>query len=102
MVDSYTSAKLTPYTFEIDEKPYMLPGLPWPVLEDAAAILDESGDAQMQYMKKLIADHSDKRTETAIRSLGVSGLASIFKRWIGVRPGESESSPESSAGDAQS
>ena len=94
MVDSFTSA--SPYSFEIDGKPYTLPGLSFGDIDTVAEALSGDPAAQLKATRAVLFDRSDKRTQDAIKSLGVAGVAHLFRKWAGVEPGESSSSPESS------
>jgi hypothetical protein len=94
MVDSFTSA--TPYSFEIDSKPYVLPGLSFGDIDSVADAMSGDTGQQLLAAKSILFDRSDARTKKAIMTLGLGSLGSLFRKWAGVEPGESSSSPESS------
>jgi len=94
MVDSFTSAQ--PYSFEIDGKPYTLPGLSFGDVDAVAEAMSGDTGAQLQAARKILFSRSDKRTQDGIKSLGIADLGKLFRKWAGVEPGESSSSPESS------
>jgi len=94
MVDSFTSAK--PYSFEIDGKAYTLPGLSFGDIDVVAEAMTGEPAAQLEAISKILFDRSDQRTQTALKSLGLGDLGTLFSKWAGVAPGESSGSPESS------
>jgi hypothetical protein len=96
MVDSFTSAQ--PYSFEIDAKPYVLPGLTFADIDTVAEALSGTPGEQLQAAKSILFDRADARTKKAILTLGMGALGSLFRKWAGVEPGESSDSPTSSEG----
>jgi hypothetical protein len=94
MVDSFTSAQ--PYSFEIDGKAYTLPGLSFGDIDVVAEAMTGEPQEQLDAISKVLFDRSNERTQKALKSLGLRDLAVLFRKWAGVAPGESSSSPESS------
>lgn len=94
MVDSFTSAQ--PYSFEIDGKPYVLPGLSFGDVDTVAEAMSGDPAAQLTAARSILFDRSNERTQKAIKSLGIADLGKLFRKWAGVEPGESSGSPESS------
>ena len=94
MVDSFTAAK--PYSFEVDSKAFMLPGLSFGDIDVVAEALAGNAGQQLTAAKSILFDRADERTVKAIKSLGLGDLGKLFRKWAGVAPGESSSSPESS------
>ena len=93
MVDSFTSAQ--PYSFEVDGKPFMLPGLSFGDIDPVAEAMSGNAGEQLKAAREILFSRADKRTETAIRSMGIRDLGRLFRKWAGVEPGESSSSPDS-------
>ena len=95
MVDSFTSAQ--PYSFEVDGKPYTLPGLSFGDIDIVADAMSGDVGDQLTAARKILFDRSNKRTQDAIKSLAIGDLGTLFRKWAGVaEPGKSPSSPESS------
>ena len=90
MVDSFNSAK--PYSFTIDDKPYTLPGLSFGDIDEVAEAMSGDVGAQLAAAKKILFARANKATETGIKSLGLSDLGSLFRKWAGVDAGESKPS----------
>jgi hypothetical protein len=95
MVDSFSSA--APYSFEIDGKPYTLPGLSFGDIDTVADAMSGDVGEQLKAARAILFSRADKRTIDAIKSLGVGALGNLFRKWAGVEPGDSSSSPEQSA-----
>lgn len=95
MVDQFTSAQ--PYSFEVDGKPYTLPGLSFGDIDIVADAMSGDVGQQLSAAREILFSRSNKRTQDAIKSLGVADLGRLFRKWAGVaEPGKSPSSPESS------
>ena len=94
MVDSFTSAK--PYSFEIDGKPYTLPGISFGDIDTVAEAMNGDAGQQLTAARDILFSRSNAKTETAIKTLAIPELGKLFRKWTGVAPGESSSSPESS------
>lgn len=95
MVDSFASA--APYSFEIDGKPYTLPGLSFGDIDTVAEAMAGEVADQLKATREILFNRADKRTIDAIKSLGIGALGTLFRKWAGVEPGDSSSSPEPSA-----
>lgn len=100
MVDSFTSA--APYSFEIDGKPYVLPGLTFGDVDVVADAFAGTPEEQLRAAKSVLFDRSDARTKKAILGLGLADIGTMFRKWAGVEPGESSGSPESSESTVES
>ena len=100
MVDSFTSAQ--PYSFEIDGKPYTLPGLSFGDVDIVADAMSGDAGTQLAAAREILFGRANKRTQDGIKSLGIKDLGSLFRKWAGVEPGESSNSPESSENTAAS
>jgi len=92
MVDSFSSAK--PYSFEIDGKPFTLPGLSFGDVDAVAEALSGDAGKQLTAAKTILFARSNKATEAAIRSIGLSDLGSLFRKWAGVDAGEAKASDD--------
>jgi hypothetical protein len=92
MVDSFSSAK--PYSFEIDGKPYMLPGLSFGDVDVVADALSGDAGAQLTAAKTILFTRCNKATEAAIKTLGLGDLGSLFRKWAGVDAGEAKPSDD--------
>lgn len=92
MVDSFSSAK--PYSFEIDGKPYTLPGLSFGDIDTVAEAMSGDVGEQLKAARVILFARSNKATEAGIKSLGIGDLGKLFRKWAGVEPGESEASKE--------
>lgn len=94
MVDSYTSA--TPYSFEIDGKPYVLPGLAFDDIDTVADAMGGGPGEQIKAAREILYSRADARTKKAIGTMGINGIGLLFRKWAGVAPGESSSSESTS------
>jgi|GEM_PF-1716660 len=94
MVDSFTSAQ--PYSFQIDGKPYTLPGLSFGDIDTVAEAMSGDVGEQLKAAREILFSRSNAQTQKGIKSLGIGELGKLFRKWAGVEPGESSSSPESS------
>jgi hypothetical protein len=92
MVDSFSSAQ--PYSFQIDSKAYTLPGLSFGDIDEVADALSGGAGAQLIAAKTLLFARSDKRTQEAIKSMGLGDLGAMFRKWAGVEAGEAKASDE--------
>lgn len=92
MVDSFSSA--TPYSFEIDGKPYVLPGLSFGDVDIVAEALSGDPGEQLTAAKSILFSRANKTTETAIKSLGLGELGKLFRKWAGVDSGEASPSSD--------
>ena len=90
MVDSFSSAK--PYSFEIDGKPFVLPGLSFGDVDVVSEALSGDPGAQLQAAKSILFSRSNAATEKAIKGLGLADLGNLFRKWAGVDSGESSAS----------
>lgn len=89
------SFSTTPFSFEVDGKPYTLPKLGFGDLETTAAIGAHLGDNPQEGVKlvrELLTKKADKRTIEAIDTLAVGDVITLIRAWIGLTPGESETS----------
>ena len=91
-VDAFNSAK--PFSFTIDGKPYTLPGLSFGDVDEVAEAMSGDAGAQMAAAKKVLFARANKETEAGIKSLGLSDLGKLFRKWAGVESGESSNSEE--------
>jgi len=94
MVDSFTSAK--PYSFEIDGKAYTLPGLSFGDIDTVAEAMTGDAGQQLNATRDILFGRCNAKTQDAIKTLAIAELGNLFRKWTGVAPGESSSSPESS------
>lgn len=90
MVDAFSSAK--PYSFTIDDKPYLLPGLSFGDVDAVAEAMSGDAGMQLKAAQKLLFSRANKATETAIKSMGLGDLGKLFRSWAGVDAGKSEAS----------
>lgn len=91
MVKSYASRP--PFSFEIDGKPYMLPGASNTILKQLDTARRDETDPQAAF-DALLVKLSNKRTFDAIDGLGRQEAQELIADWIGGDLGESSSSTE--------
>lgn len=94
---SFNTKEYPKYSFEVDGKPYFLPGLNLGMFDDVVAIKskdsrEELAAAAINFIKALAPD---QRTLKAIQTLSIHDVGSLFTDWTGgVSPGESSSSTD--------
>jgi hypothetical protein len=93
MVDSFSSAK--PYSFQVDGKPFTLPGLSFGDVDEVAEAMSGDVSQQLTAAKKILFSRANKGTEAAIKSLAIADLGTLFRKWAGVDASESDDSDES-------
>lgn len=93
MVDSF-STKENRYSFEIDDKPYLMGSLTFGDVDEVAEFAVIPAAQQYEFIKKLLVSRTDKRTFDAICKLSIPQVAILFKKWSGLNTGESEASAE--------
>lgn len=93
MVDSFSTTD-NKYSFEIDGKAYVLPSLAFGDVDQIIGFTEAADADKLGLVKNIIFSRADKRTVTAVNTLSVSQVASLFKKWAGLDAGESEASPE--------
>jgi len=84
-----------PFSFEVDGSPYMLPKLGFGDLEATADIADRltANPAEgVKLVRSLLESKADDRTMAAIDSLSIGDVITLVRQWIGLTPGESETS----------
>lgn len=91
-MDSFSSAK--PYSFQIDDKPYTLPGLSFGDVDAVSEALSGDAGQQLTAAKSILFSRCNKDTESAIKTLGLADLGNLFRKWAGVDSGESKPSSD--------
>lgn len=83
----------TPYSFEVDGKPY---AIPFAQFGEAEELLDAynkvQGDDRLNVVRDILAKRVDKRTMDAINRLNFKQVGQLFKQWLGGEVGESSPS----------
>lgn len=90
-VPSFESVK--PFSFEIDGKPYVLPGMSVANAKALAALVADAGDESAAF-DNYIKSNSDERTFNAINSLSGTNQKILVQQWMGLTPGESSASQD--------
>lgn len=86
-----------PYSFEVDGSAYALPRLGFGDLETTAEIgasLNANPAEGVKLVRTLLVSRADKRTVAAIDKLAIPDVIALIKDWIGLTPGESQTSGE--------
>ncbi len=89
------SFSTSPYSFKIDDAAYTLPRLGFGDLDVTAELSSKLGDDPAEGVKlvrKLLEARSDKRTMDAIDALSIKDVIALIRDWIGITPGESQTS----------
>lgn len=85
----------TPYSFEVDGKPYTLPRPTFGEAEELlVAFTNAKGDAVLTVAREVFQKRADDRTMKAIESLGFKQVGQLFRDWLGGEPGESSPSAD--------
>lgn len=80
------------FSFSIDGKPHVLPGLTYAHLEAFGATEDPAKRAKL--MEEVLFEHAPKRTVDAIKSLSPVQVGQLFREYAGLTPGELPASSE--------
>jgi hypothetical protein len=86
----------TPYSFEIDGKPYTLPHAKFGEAKELiTAFYSAQGDDVLDVARATFEKRANKRTMTAIDTLSNKQAGQLFRAWLGgVEPGESQPSAD--------
>jgi hypothetical protein len=89
------SFSTAPYSFEIDEKPYVLPQATFGEAEDLLDAFNQAqGDQIIVIARREFEKRADARTMEAINSLNFRQVGQLFRAWLGGEPGESSPSAD--------
>lgn len=83
----------TPFSFEVDGKPYTIPFARFGEAEDLlSAYTSVEGDDRLSVVRDIFAKRADKRTMEAINHLNFKQVGQLFTQWLGGELGESSPS----------
>lgn len=84
-----------PYSFQIDGSAYTLPRLGFGDIEASANIaaqLAENPAEGVKFVRELLTKKADARAIEAIDRLAIGDVIALIRDWIGLAPGESQTS----------
>ncbi|WP_144834106.1 hypothetical protein [Microbacterium sp. BH-3-3-3] len=84
-----------PFQFQIGDKTYMIQEVGFADVERASRLQDllkEDVEKGVEGIRDLIHAKSDKRTADAVMSLPPRKVIELIRDWVGITPGESQTS----------